>query len=59
MHPCQLTRVIELQAGIRLPLGGIVGSASFRSGPRSMKVSRTSGWTLWYWSMISDIMPIF
>jgi hypothetical protein len=36
-HEGELPRVIDLRPGMRLPVAVIVGSASFRSWPRSIK----------------------
>jgi len=45
VHEGELSWVVELEAGDALSVEVIVGSVSFRSWPRSMKVSRMSCWT--------------
>ena len=47
VHHRQLARMVEFKAGNPLSTGKTVGSASFRSWPRSTKVSRMSCWASW------------
>jgi hypothetical protein len=46
MHEGELAGIVELEPGMRFPEVVIVGCASFRNCPRSMKVSTMSCGTL-------------